>query len=57
MNCKVPECPLAGAERFIDWTKWKALLRYSKDCTSREAIFSFALVNWLKDIENGKRIQ
>ena len=54
---KIPDRPFAGAERFIDWSKWKAVLKYSKDCTSPEALLPFALVMWLKDIENADRIQ
>jgi asparagine synthase (glutamine-hydrolysing) len=54
---EVSELPFAAAERYVDWEKWNSILKYSKDCTSGANLFPFALVAWLKDVENRVGIQ
>lgn len=54
---RLPDRPDHRAQRFLDWDKWKSALKYSKDCTSGPYLFPLALVEWLKDVENGRGIQ
>ena len=53
----LPDRPPFIVRSFIDWEKWKATLKYSKGCTSGPNLFPLALLDWLKDVENGEGIK
>jgi hypothetical protein len=52
-----PDSPPAALRSFLDWEEWRASLKYSKGCTSVPNLFPLALLDWLKDVENGEGIK
>jgi Asparagine synthase len=49
----VPARPPALIHQFVNWQNWTETLRNSKGSLTAVHVRSFALLRWLKDVENG----